>query len=249
MVIAVVPQSCHNACPPPNLQTEQDLLVGLWIRQPSSQISTPWWKEKGRYCTRLLDTECLSLVADMNRPPDKSSDLPLAPTSGAQQRQAQCLPRMLLLQITRQTRCGTPLNKQESVQTLDCLLRFLTTARPKGEGTCMLCSLHRERPTYLRPQICVAVKFVGLDVDVLLRSLPCSSNLRCKVFGGQLYHCQAVSSTARVSDLDDGLHLRANNSCRSESFKMLHCMGICSYPHSLDSSYFGPEFPRHVTAA
>jgi len=169
----------------------------------------------GGRCMRVLNTEWLSLVANMNRPPDKLSALPLVPTSGAQQRQALHLPRMLLLQTTRQI-CGTPLNKQKSPQTLDRLLRFLSTARPV-DGTCLNCSLRRERPTYLRPQICVAVQFVGLDVYVLLRSLPCSSNLRCKVFGGQLHHCQAICSTARVSDLDDGLHLSANHSCRSES--------------------------------
>ncbi len=172
----------------------------------------------GGRCMRVLNTEWLSLVANMNRPPDKLSALPLVPTSGAQQRQALHLPRMLLLQTTRQI-CGTPLNKQKSPQTLDRLLRFLSTARPV-DGTCLNCSLRRERPTYLRPQICVAVQFVGLDVYVLLRSLPCSSNLRCKVFGGQLHHCQAICSTARVSDLDDGLHLSALRVLQ------LHCMGI-----------------------
>ena len=29
----------------------------------------------------------------------------------------------------------------------------------------------------------------------------------------------------------------------------LICKGICSHPHSLDSSHFNSEFPRHVTAA
>ena len=120
---------------------------------------------------------------------------------------------------------------------LDRLLRSLTIARPVTE-TCILCRLRRDNPTYLRPQICVAVQFVGLDVYVLLRSLPCSSNLRCKVFGGQLHHCQAVCSIARVSDLDDGLHLSANHSCRSESFKtlQLQCKGITIMEFHANSS-------------
>jgi len=155
----------------------------------------------------------------MNRPPDKSSALPLAPTGGAQQRQAPHLPRMLLLQRTRQTQSALRSINKKQHKHLTRLLRFLTTARPVEKY--MLCSLHRDRLTYLRPHMCVAVQFVGLDVYVLLRGLPCSSNLRCKVFGGQLHHCQAVCSTARISDLDDGLHLSANHSCRSESFSML----------------------------
>ena len=61
--------------------------------------------------------------------------------------------------------------------------------------------------TYLRPQICVAVELVGLNVDILLGSLPCSANFRSKVACGQLHHCQAVCSVARISDLNDGLHL------------------------------------------
>ena len=174
----------------------------------------------------VLDTDCLSLVANTNRPPNKSSALPLAPTGGAQQRQAPHLPRTLLLPRTCRMQSALRSINIRTSQTLDRLLRFLTTGQPVEQ--CMLCNLHRDKPTYLRPQICVAVQFVGLDVYVLLRGLPCSSNLRCKVFGGKLHHCQAVSSTARISDLYDGLHLSANHSCRSESFKMLqlHCMGI-----------------------
>ncbi len=59
-----------------------------------------------------LGHRSVSLVV-MNRPPDKSSAPPLAPTSGAQQRQAPDLPRMPLLQNTRQMQYVAlhPINK------------------------------------------------------------------------------------------------------------------------------------------
>ena len=62
---------------------------------------------------RVLDTDCLSLVANTNKPPDKSCALPLAPTVVAQQRQAPHLPRMPLLQTTRRMQyvALNPINK------------------------------------------------------------------------------------------------------------------------------------------
>ena len=60
--------------------------------------------------------------------------------------------------------------------------------------------------TYLRPQVCVAVQLVGLDIDILLSSLTCSSDLCGEVSGCELYDCQAVCPASRVSDLNYSLH-------------------------------------------
>lgn len=68
--------------------------------------------------------------------------------------------------------------------------------------------------TYLGPKLGVAIQLVGLDIDILLRSLPSTTDLSSKVFGRQLHNCQAVFSIAGVPYLYTSLHLRILRSSR-----------------------------------